>query len=83
MAKFKVNNIFQITNRGQVLTGEIIEGMIGPGYVIKLNDGSILKIKSVEDVDHLKGIAESGLLLESTNENLSHLVGQVVTVESS
>jgi GTPase len=77
MALFKINNIFQITSRGSVLAGEIIEGEIDSGYAIQLNiEGEIieLKIKSVEFVDHGGGYAEIGLMLGFIREDIIEIL---------
>jgi len=81
MAKFKINTIFRVTNRGQVLAGELIEGIIDQNMLIELNDGSILKIKSIEAVNHGKGISSIGLIVEFTKESINHIVGQTVVIQ--
>ena len=72
MTKFKINNFFPLTGRGEVLIGEILGGEISSGDLIQLSfEGSIvkLKIKSVEYVDSLSGVAEIGLILDQLPQN--------------
>ncbi len=69
---------------GTVLAGEIIEGTISPGDIIELNNISTIKIKSVEYIDHPNGVSEIGLVIESTGENISDklndIIGHIVTI---
>jgi len=62
MATFIVNHIFGITNRGLVLAGDIIDGIINSGDSIQLELNGLpiqLKIKSVEYVDHVRDMLQS------------------------
>jgi hypothetical protein len=53
MASFKINSLVKITNRGQALIGNIIEGDFSVGDLIQFSfTGSLinLEIKSIESV---------------------------------
>jgi len=82
MALFKINNIFEITNRGYVLTGIIVEGDFTSGDLIQLdlNANSIrLKIKSIEGVRHSSGEAVVGLMLGPLENNVRMLLESITT----
>lgn len=89
MAKFKINNIFNITNRGQVLAGEIIAGEIIAGDSIQFLVGEItfnIAIKSVEFIDHISlQKVEIGLMLgwvdKIISEKLELMIGHIVSIE--
>jgi translation elongation factor EF-Tu-like GTPase len=87
MATFKINGVFQITDRGYVLAGEIMEGEITPGNLIHLSFNEVptaLKIKLIEYIDHLGNKAEIGLIIgalnESVPENIKEIIGQTVSI---
>jgi len=89
MARFKVKGIFTATNMGQVLSGDIVEGEISAGDVIRLLvNGSALsfKIKSVEPVELMdnKKKIETGLVIGSfdkdVQEKLNVVTGRTVSV---
>jgi translation elongation factor EF-Tu-like GTPase len=86
VAKMKVFDVFNITNRGTVLSGEIIEGEISSGNLFKLNvEGRelIYQINSVESFStETKAII--GLLIRfENNPELSYLenaTGQTIEI---
>jgi hypothetical protein len=87
MATFKVNQTFKITNRGEVLSGDIIDGKISPGDFVQLELDGLpiqLKIKSVEYIDHGKGYAEIGLMLGNIDDDvrdvLKSAAGKIIEI---
>jgi GTPase len=87
MAKFKIDNLFKITNRGQALTGNIIEGEISAGDLIQFSfAGSLinLEIKSIESVRSKGSDSETGLMLGIVSENIKNaletMIGQNVII---
>jgi len=85
MAKFKINNSFLLTGRGEVLAGVIVEGIISPGDIAHLIvNNNVIKsqIKSIEYIDHKQEkISEIGLIIEpiDSNKYKDQLIGQVIT----
>lgn len=54
VAKFKIDSVFQLTNRSFYLLGEILDGEINPGQLIDLTATGLhkkIKIESIELVD--------------------------------
>ena len=84
MARFRITEIFLITNIGHVVAGEIIEGKIGAGDVIELINKPAITIEAVEYIDHLGCVAEIGLrvgyLSEDSKENLNQMIGETITI---
>ncbi|MFC0518545.1 hypothetical protein ACFFGT_30300 [Mucilaginibacter angelicae] len=62
-AKFQLQDWFNITGRGLVIAGQIIEGGITAGDYVCINDKTI-KIKSVEIGDKRPNEFFIGLILE-------------------
>ena len=71
--KFNLDASFQLTGRGLVLVGDLIEGKVAAGNYITFNTGIetvTLKISSVEFVDHIsERRAEIGLVLKNEDNN--------------
>jgi len=63
-ALFLLQDWFNITGRGLVIAGQIIEGQINPGDYICL-DETIIKIKSVEIGDKTPNSFFIGLILDT------------------
>ncbi|HTD40086.1 MAG TPA: hypothetical protein VK671_05660 [Mucilaginibacter sp.] len=86
MAKFKINNSFLLTGRGEVLAGVIVEGIVSPGDTIHLVlNNNLIKsqIKSIEYVDYIQEkISEVGLIIEpvGSDKYKDQLIGQVITI---
>lgn len=87
MAKFKINKIFQITNRGSVLSGEIVEGEIRSGDTIRLETGreiTGIKTKSIELLLVKSGFEEValmvGLIDDVTTTILEEAIGKTVSI---
>ncbi|WP_158825741.1 hypothetical protein [Mucilaginibacter lacusdianchii] len=84
VAQFKTSKCFSIVGIGQVLTGNIIEGVIDAGYYIQL-DGISYKIDSVEAVDYVsRGESETGLIFDvAPNEfqtSVANVLGQIISI---
>lgn len=83
---FKINNIFLITGRGQVIAGIILNGQIDSGDFIQTLVGEnlvTLKIKSVEAINNAHDFLETGLLMEPFDEdsiNLNDIIGRTATI---
>jgi translation elongation factor EF-Tu-like GTPase len=84
---FKINNIFQLTDRGQVIAGSILNGEIKSGDFIQILLIGILielKIKSVESIrTGMDNSSEIGLIMESFDKDsidLNDIVGQTATI---
>lgn len=67
-AQFLLQDWFNITGRGLVITGQIIRGKIAVGDFVCFNDG-VVKIKSVEIGDKSSGEFFTGLILEIANQS--------------
>jgi hypothetical protein len=87
MASFKINDMVKITNRGQALIGNIIEGDFSAGDLIQFSfTGSLinLEIKSIESVRDIVGGSETGLMLGIVSENIKNaletMIGQTVII---
>lgn len=84
MAKFKINNCFNLTGRGEVLAGVIVEGIISPGDTANLIINNHLvksQIKSFEYIDHIQEkTSEIGLIIEAvrSDQYKDQLIGQVI-----
>jgi len=84
MAKFKINNSFLLTERGEVLAGVIVEGIISPGDIAHLViNHNVIKsqIKSIEHIDHMQEkISEIGLIIEpiGSDKYKDQLIGQII-----
>ena len=81
MPDFKINNLFQITNRGQALIGNIIEGEISIGDLLQFSSkGSLinLEIKSIESVRSKREDSEIGLLLGNVSENIKNALETMI-----
>jgi len=81
MAKFKINKTFNLTNRGSVIAGEIVEGEINSGYMIRFEtDGQIteLKIKSVEFLLVKHGHEQVALMLGLINNSITKALEKMV-----
>lgn len=67
MACFKIKDTFEITNRGIVLTGFIINGRIEIGDFISINVSNkrvLVRINSIEEIDNgVDKISKTGLLI--------------------
>lgn len=86
MARFEVNNIFTLTNQGQVLEGEVMDGEITAGDIIKvlINENALsIKIKSVEYIDS-KEKTEIRLLVgfldKDVQDKLKIIVGRTISI---
>lgn len=87
-ASFKTHQVFNILNRGLVITGQITNGIIKAGNFISLNiQGRLInyQIDSVEFVDNTgKNANNVGLRLKSADANaqkhLASISGQVIKV---
>ncbi|MDB4903462.1 MAG: hypothetical protein JWQ63_2743 [Mucilaginibacter sp.] len=86
MARFKVNNIFTLTNHGQVLEGEVMDGEIAPGNLIRvlINENALsIKIKSVE---YIEGKEKTeirllvGFLDKDVQDKLKIIVGRTISI---
>jgi len=66
-AQFLLQDWFNITGRGLVITGEIIRGTIAAGDFVCFND-EVIKIKSVEIGHKSSGGFFIGLILEIENQ---------------
>jgi translation elongation factor EF-1alpha len=81
MNTFKVNNCFRITDRGYVLSGEIVSGEISSGQSIVIDSDRSIRISSVEFVDYPGGISKVGLLLKiDSDELIAGLIGQIISI---
>jgi hypothetical protein len=86
MARFKVKYIFTLADIGQVLAGEILEGEVSAGDLIRIlvNDSAlIIRIKSVELVND-RGKTDVGLLIgfldNDVQEKLAVIAGRAVSI---
>lgn len=66
-AQFLLQDWFNITGRGLVITGQIIRGTIAAGDFVCFND-EVIKIKSVEIGHKSSGEFFVGLILETGNQ---------------
>lgn len=86
MPVFKIDSIFQITGRGQVIAGSILNGEINAGDFIEvLLDKNLvrLKIKSVEAILGARDLSKISLLMEPLDKdsiNLNHIIGQTAII---
>jgi translation elongation factor EF-Tu-like GTPase len=86
VAKIKVSNVFSITNRGIVLSGEIIEGEISSRNYFKLNFDERELIYQVSSVESFRTETKAtvGLLIRfENNPELSCLekaTGQTIAI---
>ena len=87
VAQFKVTGVFNVTNRGKVLAGNIISGEINAGNFIKIKAGDeeTYSINSVEYVNNISARkVEIGLLIKTDHIpellNLEVLVGQTINI---
>jgi hypothetical protein len=84
MAKFKVNGVAEIKNRGHALIGEIIEGQITNGQIIYLGNDQSVEIKSIEAVLTKLDTSNVGLMIGHaeglTNSFLKDIVGRVLLI---
>jgi hypothetical protein len=83
MARFKVNNIFTLTNQGQVLEGEVMDGEIAPGNLIRvlINRHALsIKIKSVDNIDGSEIRLLVGFLDKDVQENLKIIIGRTISI---
>jgi hypothetical protein len=75
---FKLNGLFNLTERGLVLVGDLLDGEINQGdYLILPADSGIrlLKIESVEYTDHLQTHnTKLGLMIGHSSESLIECV---------
>jgi GTPase len=81
MAKFKINQIFKITNRGSVVSGEIVEGEISSGDSIQFETGgkiTELKIKSVEFLRVKRDLEEVALMVGLVDDDIIAILGKMV-----
>jgi len=82
MAKFKISDVFEITNRGYVLSGEIVDGEIDARNLIHFDKGII--IKSVESINIKNQEFEVGLLIGyvagMTKDQLKELLGRTISI---
>ena len=90
MAKFKINQIFNITNRGSVVSGEIVEGEINSGDTIQFETGgkiTELKIKSVEFLRVKPDLEEVALMVGLIDDDiitiLEKMAGKTLPVVKS
>jgi hypothetical protein len=77
--------VFSITNRGLVLGGDIIDGIISNLIHFPFRKNLLLaKIRPVEYIDHLENKFEIGLILDSSTlfekNDLLQFIGQTVSV---
>jgi translation elongation factor EF-Tu-like GTPase len=85
VARISVTNVFNITSRGKVVGGDIIEGEIKAGdyfELIKEQEQLRYTINSVEII-HTRDIAKIGLLIKSESAdliNLNDLPGQIIII---
>jgi hypothetical protein len=84
MAKFKISDVFEITNRGYVLSGEIVDGEIAAGKSIHIGLKESININSVEYVNFKNVKSEIGLMIGikrgMTFDQLKDLIGQTVSI---
>ena len=84
MAKFKISGVFEITNRGYVLLGEILEGEIASGGLIHFDSNTTLKIKSIEAVRDSHNPSNLGLIVGVIDkiilDQLRGLTGQIILI---
>ncbi len=89
MAEFKINHIFSLSGRGEVLAGDILKGEISRGDLITIpgdSDVISVKIQSVEFLDHIvfKKV-QIGLMLGNIDKNvcrkLELMVGRTVKTD--
>lgn len=73
MAKFRLEDAFNITGRGIALTGRIIEGTIKIGNFIKIGN-DLIRINQIEMFSKAFASVESGY-------NIGILVGNQITKE--
>jgi len=81
ISKFSVIDTFKITNRGFVLCGDILEGIVSIGDEININSNSY-QIIGVEMIDKIsEKIAHVGLVFSETDllESLN-LKGQTIEI---
>ncbi len=82
---FKIHAVFKLHQRGLVLTGNLLDGNVKSGDFLKMSDNSepsLLKIISVEYVDHLRNQqAELGLIIESDSQHLLDLIKNLAGTE--
>jgi hypothetical protein len=71
---FQVERIFEITGRGLVLAGDILDGLVGAGYHIECTiegEEYTRKIKSVEMISHTEpGKYSVGLLIGGAKDGI-------------
>ena len=84
MTTFKINNIFEITKRGYVLAGDILEGNIESGDLLSIPPRKSLVITSVEFIDYNNGKAKIGLMLGAlsveTQNLLKKSIGDTISI---
>jgi len=68
-AKFKINDMVHITNRGYVILGEILEGNIYAGAVINIGNTE-LRVQSIESV-RSSNRNEVGMMIGPIEESLA------------
>jgi translation elongation factor EF-Tu-like GTPase len=74
-AKFGLEDIFNVTGRGVVLTGRIIEGNFNKNDLIVMGD-KLISIKAIEMFRKLMDGAEAG-------DNVGILIGNQMTVDEA
>lgn len=84
MTKFKINNVFEITNRGYFLSGEIVEGEIADGKSIDIGLKDNAKIEGIESVNFGNRLSEVGLRIGYiegiTKDQLNRLIGKIKSI---
>lgn len=82
MLKFRINTVFEITNRGYVLLGEILGGNIFAGAIINI-DNIELRIQSIEPVRSVN-MNEIGLMVGPIDGNVATkikaFIGQTIII---
>jgi selenocysteine-specific translation elongation factor len=84
MPRFKINDVFEITGRGCVLLGEILEGEISVGQFMHLDSDKSIEILSIESVRSKNSNAEIALMLglidATAKAKLKKLIGKIVSI---
>jgi hypothetical protein len=89
VAKFKVVNVFDVFNRGKVLSGNIIEGVINNGnhFYLTIEGDELRYVIDSIDTFRTKSRANIGLLIKQEKNpllsNLENITRQSITILSN